>query len=297
MDGILPVDKPKGLTSHEVVERIRKVLGGQKVGHCGTLDPLATGLLVLCLGEATKASRYLEEAEKEYEASLLLGVTTDTQDVEGHRIHEADPSAMSLEDVQREASTLKGSIYQLPPLFSAVKYKGKPLYFYARKGLSTPRKERLVFIKELTIERFEPPEVHFRVVCSKGTYVRTLCHDLGHALGCGACMKSLRRKRVGPFCLAQASTLEELHSPDEIHKRLIPLTRALPWPKVILDKEEEKARLMQGSAVTLPDSLVDIKEGDWALAIDQEEKPLALVRLDRRDGKLLLSPKRVFGGT
>jgi len=203
------VDKPPGRTSHDVVARVRRVLPGARVGHAGTLDPAATGVLVICVGKATKISAFLMEGEKEYVGTGRLGITTDTQDAEGQVIAErpvdADPAAL-----RAAAVRFVGAIEQVPPMYSAVKIGGQKLYRLARQGREIERKARPVWVSEFEIGRVELPEFDFVLRCSKGTYVRTLLHDLGEALGCGAHLARLVRERQGDFQRDRAVTWEQL---------------------------------------------------------------------------------------
>jgi tRNA pseudouridine55 synthase len=202
VDGVLVVDKPAGMTSHDVVSIVRRRLGERRVGHAGTLDPDATGVLVLGVGRATRLLRFIEVQDKVYRASMILGVETTTQDASGEIVASADASAVTRADVERWALGLVGEIEQLPPMVSAVKVGGERLYRKARRGEQVERTPRKVTIHELTVERFEPghrARATFLVRCSRGTYVRTLAHDLGRALGVGGHVITLRRLRVGAF--------------------------------------------------------------------------------------------------
>lgn len=210
IDGVLLVDKPQGITSHDVVDRVRRHFNLKKVGHCGTLDPMATGLLVLVLGRATKLSDRLISEDKEYEGTLCLGVTTDSQDADGQVVEERPVPALSLEEIVQASEPFKGDIYQIPPMVSAKKIGGQALYKLARKGKEVEREPRLIHIYRLDFFEFEPPRVKFRMLCTKGTYVRTLSHDLGQKLGCGAHLCQLRRTASGSLTLAEAKTLDEI---------------------------------------------------------------------------------------
>lgn len=196
------VDKPAGMTSHDVVAVVRRSLGERRVGHAGTLDPDATGVLVLGVGRATRLLRFIESAEKEYEAEVVLGVETSSQDASGDVLSESDASAVTRDDVERAAAALTGEIEQIPPMVSAVKVGGERLYRKARRGEEVDRPARRITVHELRLQSFEPGPrgiARFLVRCSPGTYVRTLAHDLGRALGVGAHVAMLRRTRVGPF--------------------------------------------------------------------------------------------------
>lgn len=209
-DGILLVDKPSGWTSHDVVAKVRAHFGFKKVGHCGTLDPMATGLLVLVLGRATRLSEKLTSDDKSYEGTILLGVTTNTEDADGETVETKPVPPLTEAEMVAVLDKFKGDIYQTPPMISAVKYQGRPLYKLARKGIVVEREPRLVHIYDLRMLAMELPRVNFRMVCSKGTYVRTLAADIGIALGCGAHLAGLRRTAAGKFKLEDAHTLEQI---------------------------------------------------------------------------------------
>lgn len=211
MNGILLIDKPFQWTSHDVVDEVRRKIGQKRVGHAGTLDPMATGLLVLLLGEATSLFGHFEKDDKVYEGSMMLGATTDTDDGEGV-IHYLPHHPLDFERIREVFYTMRGSQRQTPPLYSAVSVKGKRLYELARKGV-TPEveiKSRLIEIFELDLIRWSMPDLYFRVTCSKGTYVRSLCRVIGEKIGCGAFLSSLRRVRSGRFDLAHALTVAQL---------------------------------------------------------------------------------------
>src|SRR5215210_411947 len=198
-DGVLLVDKAAGMTSHDVVAIVRQRLQMKKVGHCGTLDPIATGLLLLTLGRGTKIQDLLMSEDKEYAGTLTLGLTTDTQDRAGQVIEERAVPALSEENVRAAFEKFRGDFYQMPPMVSAIKQGGVPLYKLARQGKTVVREPRLVHVYRYSIGRIELPQIDFTVVCSKGFYVRTYAHDIGETLGCGAHLKSLRRMKSGRF--------------------------------------------------------------------------------------------------
>lgn len=211
MDGLINIYKEKGFTSHDVVAKMRGILRMKKIGHTGTLDPDATGVLPVCVGKGTRLCSLLENHDKTYRAVLLLGMETDTQDVTGQILAEK-PVCVTEEQVLEVLPAFRGKIMQIPPMYSALKVNGKKLYEYAREGKVIEREARPVEIYELTVEKIELPRITMTVSCSKGTYIRTLCHDIGQALGCGGCMESLVRTRVGDFHLEQAITLKELEA-------------------------------------------------------------------------------------
>jgi tRNA pseudouridine55 synthase len=226
--GILVVDKPAGVTSHDVVDAVRRRFGWRKVGHAGTLDPLATGVLVLLVGAATREQERFLNDDKEYRGRMRLGVETDSHDADGAvtATHEG-PIDASRARVEEAFSRFRGEIRQVPPMVSAVKHRGKPLYKYARKGQEVEREARPVTIRALEVLAVEGHEVDFSLRCSKGTYVRTLAHDVGRALGCGAHLRALRRTRSGPFRVEDAVALDALlaSSPGEAVERLVSASR------------------------------------------------------------------------
>ena len=210
MDGILNINKPRGMTSHDVVLRVRKIFRMKKVGHTGTLDPEATGVLVICLGKATKAVRFLTNHDKQYEGTMILGVSTDTQDSSGRILEEVDELQVSEAEIREAANRFQGEIEQIPPMVSAVHHQGKRLYQLARQGKVVKRAPRQIRISSFKILKVELPKVGFDIVCSKGTYVRTICADMGEALGCGAHQSELIRIRSGPFHIKDSVSLEQL---------------------------------------------------------------------------------------
>lgn len=227
--GILLVDKPEDWTSHDVVNFVRRRFRVRKVGHCGSLDPIATGLLVLVLGRATKIAARLTAQDKVYAGTMRLGVETFTQDRAGEVLATADTSAITPEDVRRVCAGFVGEIEQVPPMVSAIKKDGKPLYKLARKGEVVEREPRPVTIHSLTLGAIEIPDVVFETHCSKGTYVRTLCSDIGAQLGCGAHLLGLRRLRSGPFEIEQAYTIDAMRDwdRDRLLQEMIPLSQVL----------------------------------------------------------------------
>lgn len=227
LDGVLLVDKPAGPTSHDIVARVRRHFRIPKVGHGGTLDPQATGLLILLLGRGTKLSDRFLGSDKVYDGTLRLGVATDSQDADGEVVREADPSGVTEAMLQEQMAKLTGDIYQTPPMVSAKKIDGVPLYKRARKGQVVEREPRIVHIYEFRMDRFEPPRADFQVRCSKGTYVRTLCADIGEALGCGAHLERLRRLASGPLHVEKAFTLEQVlaWSPSELALHVLPMAQ------------------------------------------------------------------------
>jgi len=253
MSGVVLVDKPQGLTSFDVVRLLRRFCGTRQVGHCGTLDPMATGLLPVAIGSATRLVEYLMADEKEYLATFALGAVTDTQDVTGqiletHRWQDVDLSA--LETACRDFT---GNIEQVPPMYSALKRDGVPLYKLARQGVEVERTARTVTISRIEILEFAPPAVSIRVVCSKGTYIRTLVHDIGAHLGCGAHLTALRRLRCGALNVTAAHTMNSLQELAEAGRALPVLTpaEAMASYPVIAVNPEAWGRLSNGVAPRL----------------------------------------------
>jgi len=229
-EGVLLIDKPQGCTSHDVVDRIRRKLKMKKVGHAGTLDPNATGLLIILVGKATKVSQYLMSLDKEYEGIIKLGTITNTYDSEGEIMETRDVPLLDRETVNAVFTEFVGDQYQTPPMFSAKKIDGVPLYKLARKGKEIEREPRFIRISRLELLEIDSPSLQFCVACSKGTYIRTLAHDIGEKLGCGAHLDSLRRTVSGSFKIGQCvplETFEELTT-VEIRRRLIPIYQAVP---------------------------------------------------------------------
>ena len=284
MDGILLIDKPRGPSSHDVVDRVRQVFKIKKVGHTGTLDPMATGLLLICLGRATKLVPFLQDLNKVYEGKMIFGVTTSTLDSEGEIVEEKDASSLSREKIEEIFAHFQGEIVQIPPMFSAIHQDGKRLYELARSGQEVKRLPRIVNIHQLQALRFSfdsHPQVEFRAHCSKGTYIRSLCADIGEASGFGAYQCSLRRIRIGPFDLKQASKLEDLDgkSKEEREENILSLKDALPHlPLVTIKKGGEKIirwgrALYLSHIYELPSKL---EKGDRVRLCTQEGKLLAV---------------------
>src|SRR5256714_15449739 len=224
-DGVLLVDKAEGMTSHDVVALVRRNLQVRKVGHCGTLDPIATGLLLITVGRGTKVQDLLMSEDKEYVGTFVLGVTTDTQDRQGEVIQQRPVPALDETQIRAAFEKFRGDSYQMPPMVSAKKHGGVPLHKLARQGKVVEREPRLVHVYRYTIDKIELPEIDFTVLCSKGFYVRTYAHDIGETLGCGAHLKDLRRSRSGRFDVQQAVTVEQIRNApkEEILQRILTL--------------------------------------------------------------------------
>ena len=236
--GVLPVDKGAGLTSFQVVAHLRRVLRAPKIGHGGTLDPAATGLLPILVGEATKLTPYLVDLDKEYLATVRLGVATDTQDLSGAVLETRPVPAIGAVDVERELLAFVGSICQVPPMYSALHHEGRRLYELAREGVEVERAPREVTVSSIAVEDVGDTSATLRIVCGKGTYVRVLAADLGASLACGGAVERLTRTRVGPFALRAAVSWSELSNADSgaLWARMLPFDAALAdWPAARLD--------------------------------------------------------------
>lgn len=252
-EGILNLDKPRGPTSHDVVERVRALTGTRRVGHAGTLDPLATGVLLVCVGRATRIAEYLVASGKTYQARLRLGIVTRTYDAEGQIVAQA-PVEVSRAQVEEALTRFRGKITQIPPLYSAIKHKGTPLHRLARQGLEVEREPRQIEILRLELTEWNSPDCTLSVVCSPGTYVRTLAHDLGQVLGCGAHLTGLVRLASGEFRLEDAITLDHLAqaaAEGNWPALLLPIDAALArFPAIYLDTAAAR-QLCLGQAVSL----------------------------------------------
>jgi len=245
MDGILNINKPPDETSFRVVATIKRITRERRVGHGGTLDPLATGVLPIFVGQATRVVEYMSEASKTYRAVIEIGKTTDTYDVTGTVINTGDFSLITLSMFEKTLDSFRGDIEQIPPMYSAVKYQGEPLYKLARKGITIERKPRIAHIYQATLKDWQPPLVTLDVECSKGTYIRSLAYDIGQMLGCGACLKELVRSKYGFMNVEDAVSLEEFEKAFKVgywQNYLYPLDSVLShWQAIIVSEEREKA--------------------------------------------------------
>lgn len=249
MDGIINVYKEKGYTSHDVVAKMRGILRMKKIGHTGTLDPAAEGVLPVCLGKGTKLCDMLTDKTKTYRAVMLLGRETDTQDTTGETLAEY-PVEVGEEQVREAVMSFLGTYQQIPPMYSALKVNGKKLYELAREGKTVERKARQVQIREVCIEKIDLPRVTMTVTCSKGTYIRTLCHDIGEKLGCGGCMEQLTRIRVGGFEIKDSLTLEQVRTYQEserLREIVIPVDQVFDRYPAICTKPEFDKMLYNGN--------------------------------------------------
>jgi tRNA pseudouridine55 synthase len=238
MDGIVIVDKPTDWTSQDVVSKLRGVFQTRRIGHGGTLDPMATGVLPVFVGRATRAVEFFEHAEKTYEAVLRLGIATDTEDITG-TILEEKPVCVTQESFEQALESFRGEIFQIPPMYSAIKINGQKLCDLARKGKEVERKPRPVTIYQLDCLQFDGKTAKMRVHCSKGTYIRTLCKDIGQALGCGGCMESLRRVSAGEYGISQTVTMETLTNAKDPGAFLLPIDSLFSgYSKVVLTEKQ-----------------------------------------------------------
>ncbi len=276
-NGILIVDKPAGWTSQDVVSKLRGVFHERRAGHGGTLDPMATGVLPLFFGRATRAVEFFEHAEKAYAAVLRLGVITDTQDLTGTVLEER-PVSVTKEELEALLPRFLGQQEQLPPMYSALKIGGKKLYELARKGQEVERKPRKITVFALNLQEFNGREAKIYVHCSKGTYVRTLCHDLGAALGCGGCMAALRRVQAGAYEEDQSHTMEEILVHPRPEELLLPTDSLFRQHKALTLTAPQEKCVRNGAAFTYPGL-----EGTYRL-YSQEGEFLALGQV--REGKL-----------
>jgi tRNA pseudouridine55 synthase len=229
-EGVLLIDKPGGMTSHDVVDRVRRKLRMKRVGHAGTLDPMATGLVLILVGKATKLSQFLMTLDKAYEGTITLGKETDSHDADGEVVAEKPVPELNEEQVREYLAGFVGDQYQIPPMFSAKKQGGVALYKLARKGQTVEREPRFIRVADFTLDRWESPELDFTVHCSKGTYIRTIAHDLGQRMGCGAHLSALRRIEIERFQIEDSIPLEEFEelSPGQVLRELIPPYQAVP---------------------------------------------------------------------
>lgn len=287
LDGVLLFDKPLQLSSNIALQKVRRLYRAEKAGHTGTLDPLATGLLPICFGEATKFTHALLDADKRYLATLRLGQRTSTGDAEGEVV-EQRAVAITADQLRQVLAAFTGEIQQLPPMHSALKYQGRPLYEYIRKGETIERAARPVVIRELTLQRWAGDELVLDVLCSKGTYVRTLAQDIGEALGCGAHLSGLRRSAIGDFVLSDALSMMQLEAMDEAQRDacLLPLdSLVLNLPALELDAVQAE-RLAQGQRLAMQDGEAD---GRRRMYVDGEFIGLGDLRTGRLAPERLLS--------
>ncbi len=291
LTGILNIAKPAGMTSHDVVDRVRQMSGQRRVGHAGTLDPAATGVLVVCLGQATRVAEYLMASDKVYQAQIRLGVSTDTHDAEGQVTATAEVD-VGEEEVRGTLASFVGSIQQVPPMYSALKRGGIPLYKLARRGITVEREPRPVEIHNIELLDWNPPLLTIRVKCSPGTYIRALARDLGQKLGCGAHLHSLTRLASGHFTLEEAVSLDELaeaFAQENYQEFIHPLDEALlDFEPMIVDAQTEKC-IRHGQQIQSPAAC---ERGELRRAYSEKGELIAILRHDPQTG--LWQPKKVF---
>lgn len=256
LSGILLLDKPTGMSSNAILQTMKRLFQAKKAGHTGSLDPLATGMLPICFGEATKFSQFLLEADKTYRVRAQLGVRTDTSDSEGEVVETRDVPALTTAHIEKALEPFRGESQQIPSMYSALKYQGKPLYKYAREGVSVPRTSRPIHVYALTLIAFEEDVLELEIHCSKGTYVRTIVDDLGEALGCGAHVIALRRLSVSGFEAERMVTVDTLNALADdlpaLDHLLLPITEAVSHLPALTLSESAAFYLMQGQAVQVP---------------------------------------------
>ena len=273
MNGIVIIDKPQGWTSQDVTARLRRVFNTRRIGHGGTLDPMATGVLPVFVGRATRGVEFFEHAEKTYETVLRLGLTTDTEDISGNVLTQQD-AFVTGEELEAVLEKFRGDILQVPPMYSALKINGQKLVDMARKGKTVERQPRPITIHELTLLGMEAEGIRLRVRCSKGTYIRTLCKDIGEALGCGGCMAALRRVQAGEYTIDEAVPLLQLLEETEPEKFLRPVdTMFRNYPAVTLS-EKQALRCRNGNSFS-----VKLEEGTYR-AYDQNGEFLMLAKVE-----------------
>jgi tRNA pseudouridine55 synthase len=293
ISGILNINKPAGITSHDVVDQVRKLVGVKKVGHTGTLDPIATGVLLICLGQATRLIEYLMPAEKQYQATILLGQTTNTYDAEGEVVVTHDPSGVTEKAFRQKLVEFVGTIHQIPPPFSAIKKNGVPLYKLARKGKPVTPAPRRVHIAAIDLISFNLPEVVIYVTCSSGTYIRSIAHDLGQVLGVGAHLTKLTRVANGNWHIKDSISLpilEQAVAASTLDKVLHPKEKAVAHlPSLILSPDEEK-RVEQGQFI-----MREFLSQEPVIAAYNSARQLVALLTPRRPG--ILKPQKVFSST
>ncbi len=294
MRGLLLVDKPSGMTSHDVVDCVRKASGFRRIGHTGTLDPAATGLLILCLGEATRLSEFLTGLDKVYEGSMRFGLVTDSYDLDGKVLEERPVPALSEADIQRTFDMFTGEILQVPPMVSAVKVSGERLYKLARRGEVVAREPRPVTIREFTLLDYEEPHATFRLRCTRGTYARTLCFDVGEALGCGATLAKLRRTAVGHHQVHAAKPVDFFKTRHDVESCLISAEDALDLPQVVVRPASRRV-VTSGGSLVASDLLGPCPiDAGWIQVKSPSGDLLALAEVQNTPAGPKVQPKRVL---
>jgi len=293
LSGIVVIDKPAGRTSHDVVQGVKKILRVRKAGHTGTLDPLATGVLPICTNEATKLVPFLAEERKEYRVTMRLGIITDTLDIQG-KVQAQKEVTVDAHEIERVLMGFKGKIDQRPPRYSAIKYKGKALYKWAREGQPVDAEPRRVVIYGITLESIQIPDVVFQVSCSRGTYVRSLCSDIGDRLGCGACLYALRRTKSGPFVETMAVSLagrEEALLRDSLERKMMTMSEALSGLGQVVIGDAMADRLRKGFQPTVESfagkEIPSLAAGDVIKLITHDFKLVALAKIIRSSDEMV----------
>ena len=295
MDGVLNIYKHPGPTSHDIVDMARMALNMKKIGHAGTLDPLAEGVLLLCIGKATRLSDYLSELPKEYLAEITFGITTSTYDAEGEITSKCDKEVFE-EEVREVLKEFIGEIDQVPPPSSAIRYKGKRLYEYAREGIPVEPPSRRVTIYSFELLEFNKAERKgiFRINCSKGTYIRALARDIGERIGTGAYLSKLRRTKVGPFSAEEAFPASELKRENIslIKEKIIPLVDALPhFPLFVVD-HKQALRISSGASLSIKRNLFPL--GKYIRVVSPDRQLISIAKVEVKEGQFYLKPEKVF---
>jgi tRNA pseudouridine55 synthase len=295
VDGILNINKPEGKTSFSIVAMVRRLIRERRVGHAGTLDMMASGVLPVCFGQGTRVVEFLMDANKVYRARVKLGIATDTYDATGKIVQQGDASNISQEKLKLALNSFRGLIRQTPPMYSALRYEGKRLYKLARAGITVNRKSRLAKVYRLELLDFKPLLVTLEVECGQGTYVRSLAHDLGQLLGCGAHLESLVRLKYGPFDIADAVTLTQLEdafSNDSWRQLVYPIDIGLlHWKAVVVDDEQERV-IKSGGSVVIEDSTIGADNGKRCRAYSQDDCFLAVLHFNPESRQW--QPEKVF---
>ena len=298
MDGILSINKPTGITSHDVVAKARKLLKQRRVGHAGTLDPAASGVLPICVGQATRVAEYLSESGKAYQATIIFGMVTDTYDSEGSIVRTASTQDLTRSRIEAVLPTMLGEQMQIPPRYSAIKLQGQPAYKRARAGEDVAMEARPITIYQLAIIDWQPshpPTLTLAIECSKGTYIRSLAYDLGELAGCGAYLGGLVRTRSGPFRLSESITIEQLAQAAEqgtIESFLFPADKAIErYPALVLD-EETSERVKHGNAFRVEEKPDTISEQGLARVYDDKGQFMAIAQWDEEHR--MWQPTKVF---
>ncbi len=295
--GVININKEKGFTSHDVVAKLRGIVGQKKIGHTGTLDPDATGVLPVCLGKATKLCDMLTDKNKTYETVMLLGKTTDTQDISGEVLSEGSVDELTEEAVKEVVMSFVGDYMQVPPMYSALKVNGKKLYELAREGIVIERKARPVTILDIQIKEVALPRVRMEVSCSKGTYIRTLCNDIGEKLGCGACMEELIRTKVSRFELKDSLTLDEVRALKEdgkLEEILVPIDEMFESYEAV-SLQEEYMPLVYNGNVFFPkhlDRRIELVDGKLVRVYDNKGQFIAIYKFYKE--KYLFKIEKMF---